>query len=193
MSEKRKIRLAIDMDGVCVNLTPYWLDLYFQETGELLKEEELTDFDLFKKVKHPKILDKILLSKRFFSKPQPYKDLMEYFPKLLIDERFEIIILTQIPRNSERAAFEKRMWLKNRFENFDQENFIGAHRKELINCDILLDDNPRHLEQWKNEDRKRLSICMDHSYNKGAQCDYRINNWKEFLVLLNKLWDERLN
>lgn len=180
----KKLKIAVDMDGVLVDLCTYWLDLYYQKTNELVREEDLVDFDMFKQVKQPKVLNKILLSKHFFSNPKPYKDTLEYFPKLLKDERFEVFIVTQCPRDSERAMFEKRMWLRKYFVDFDQKNFISAHKKYMIDADFLLDDNDRHLEDFRNENKK--SVCMSHCYNLNAVCDYRVENWKEFFELITK-------
>ena len=186
----KKIRLAIDMDGVIVNILQPWLEKYNTETGENIQVEDIKEWDLFKTVKQPKILNKILLSKHFFSTPKPYLDVLDVFPKLLKDERFEVFVLTRVPRGSERGMFEKRMWLKNHF-NFPQENFIAAHKKFMICADLLLDDQIENLRDFKKEDPKRLSVCFDHPYNQGAICDARVKSWKEFSLLLDKIWDTK--
>ena len=182
------------MDGVTTNIVTPWLEEYFQQTGERILEKDIKDFDLFKLVKQPGVLNKILLSKRFFSKPKPHLDVEEYFPKILKDKRFDVFVLTQCPRDSERAMFEKRMWLKKYFgEAFEQERFISAHHKYLIAGDLLLDDHPKHLKLFRDETWARLSVCFDHPWNQQAECDYRVKSWKEFSELLEKLWIEKWN
>ena len=183
------------MDGVTTNIVTPWLEEYFQRTGERIFEKDVKDFDLFKLVKQPKVFNKILLEKHFFSKPKPYLDVEEYFPKLLKDSRFEVFVLTQCPRDSERAMFEKRMWLKKYFgDAFDQERFISAHYKYTVAGDLLFDDNDKHLKLFREEDlARRISVCMDQPWNQKAESDYRVQNWKEFSELIEKLWETKWN
>ena len=58
----KKIRIALDLDGVIVDLLPTWLSLYNAETGENVLVSDIKEWDLFKQVKQPKILNKLLLS-----------------------------------------------------------------------------------------------------------------------------------
>lgn len=193
--QKKKIRLLFDMDGVIVDVTKPWIEEYFQRTGERIFEKDIKQFDLYKLVKRPNIFNEILLEKRFFLKPLPHLDVQEYFPKILKDERFDCFILTQCPCDSERAQFEKRMWLKKYFGDvFEQKRFISAHHKYLVAGNLLLDDNDRHLKMFRDEDRiNRISVCFDHFWNQNAECDFRVHNWKEISELLEKLWVEKWN
>ena len=187
----KKIRSAIDLDGCVVSLLPLWISLYNEETNENLQVSDIKEWDLFSQVKQPKILNKILLSKKFFQKPEPYLDVLEVLPGLLKDERFDIFISTQVPRSSPYAGWDKREWLRKYLPEFDLEKFISIHHKYLLRADVILDDHPRHLKQWMEEDSTRISIAMDHPYNREAKCSHRVNNWKEFSELLDKLWEEK--
>src|SRR3990167_1827001 len=186
----KKIRIALDCDGCIVDLLPQWLSMYNQETNENLQVSDIKEWDLFSQVKQPKILNKILLSKGFFQKPEPYLDVLEVLPKLLKDERFDIFIATQVPRSSPYAGWDKREWLRRWLPTFDLEKFISIHHKYLLQTDIILDDHPKHLKQWLDEDSTKVSVCMDHLYNREAVCSFRVNDWKEFSELLeNLLWE----
>ena len=187
----KKIRIALDCDGVIVDLLPTWLDLYNEQTGENVQVSDIKEWDLFKQVKQPKIINKILLSKGFFQKPKPYLDVLEVLPKLLKDERFDIFIVTQVPRSSPYAGWDKREWLRKYLPEFDLEKFISAHHKYLFRADVLLDDHPRHLKQWTEEEKNRYSVRMNHIYNNDAECTYSVSSWKEFETFLELSWQAK--
>ena|SRR3990167_7212405 len=185
----KKIRIALDCDGCIVDLLPQWLSMYNQETNENLQVSDIKEWDLFSQVKQPKILNKILLSKGFFQKPEPYLDVLEVLPKLLKDERFDIFIATQVPRSSPYAGWDKREWLRKWLPEFDLEKFISIHHKYLLRADVILDDHPRHLKQWLEEDGTRTAICMDHLYNKKAVHSARVYSWKGFEERMELQWN----
>lgn len=186
----KKLKIFLDCDGVIVSLLPTWLRLYNEQTGENVQVEDIKEWDLFSQVKQPKILNKILLSKKFFQKPEPYLDVLEVLPRLLKDERFDIFILTQVPRQSPYAGWDKREWLRKYLPQFDMERFISAHHKYLLSGKdrIILDDHPRHIKQWTKEGG--FAVCFDHPYNQEVKCSRRVNNWKEFKELLEIYWEE---
>ena len=184
----RKLKTFLDMDGVICNILLPWLSEYNHQTGENIQVEDIKEWDLFKQVKQPKVLNKILLSKKFFQKPEPYLDMLKVLPRLLKDERFDIYILTQVPRSSPYAGWDKREWLRKYLPQFDMERFISAHHKYLLSGRdrIILDDHPRHLKQWFEEGG--TTVCFDHPYNREATCTYRIGNWGAFEQILEEIW-----
>lgn len=185
----KKIRIALDMDGVICDLLSEWILEYNLQTNENIQVEDIKEWDLFKQVKQPKIINKILLSKGFFQRPKPYKDVLDVLPRLLKDKRFDIFIVTQVPRSSPYAGWDKREWLRKWLPDFDLEKFISAHHKYLLRADVLLDDHPRHLKQWLEEDGTRTAIVMDHLYNKQAIHSARVYDWKGFEERLELQWN----
>ena len=55
-----KIVVAVDQDGVLCDILTHWLSEYNEQTGENITEEDITEWDMFKFVKHPKVLQVLL-------------------------------------------------------------------------------------------------------------------------------------
>ncbi|MBI2449676.1 hypothetical protein HYV49_05260 [Candidatus Pacearchaeota archaeon] len=189
---KNKITVLFDQDGVLCDLLPSWLSLYNQETGENTKEEEITQFNLYDLVKYPDKLEEALAKKDLFLNVTPYKDCVQYFKKIIKDKAFDVFIVTQVPRCSIYGLYEKRLWMKKYFKKFSTDRIISAHRKYLIDGDILIDDNPKHLKDFREHKPGRISIAMDHPYNRDAECDYRVSNWKALYGILLEIKQKRM-
>src|SRR3990167_7352300 len=147
--QNKKKDFLVDMDGVLVNLISGWLALYRDQTGDNVTPEMITEWRVKKFVKYPDKLSKILNKCFFFYEAQPNKDVIEWFTKLLNDDRFRITILTQAPIDAPTAAFDKRLWMQKWFPTFNVHNMIFAHNKYMVNGDLIIDDNPVHLEKCK--------------------------------------------
>jgi len=167
------------MDGVLVDMLPYWLERYNLKTQENVSVNDVCQWDISKSLEWPDIAYLILEECGFFQRPQPFKDCIKYFSKLILDERFEVIILTQLPRSSVWGAHDKRIWTKRYFPSFDIANIIFAHRKEFVKGDYFIDDSPTHLRNWKRNNPKGLTIKVNHPYNKEQFANCSANNWKE--------------
>ena len=107
----------------------------------------------------------------------------EYFQKLIDDDRFDVVILTQPPRRADHSVREKRLWMQDRFSNFDHVNMVFTHRKELIRGDVLFDDCPDHLINWKKANPSKIIATITYPYNEDTKVDKRFDRkegWKEF-------------
>jgi len=185
----RKPILLIDMDCILVNMLPYWLDIYNEMSGENISSKDITEYEIRNFVKEPDLFDKILHEEGFFTNMKPMPGAVKYMRKL-IEEGFDIVILTQPPRKSAYAVKEKTDWLGKYFPEYDPANIVFCHRKELIDGDILFDDKPAHLVDWKKYHPRGTTITIEYPYNKDAPADVRFANqrnaWREFYELMSK-------
>ena len=99
--------MLIDMDCILVNMLPYWLDIYNEMSGEDISPKDITEYEIRNLVKEPEMFDEILHEEGFFVGIKPMPGAVKYMRKL-IDEGYNIVILTQAPRNSDYAIKEKR-------------------------------------------------------------------------------------
>jgi 5'(3')-deoxyribonucleotidase len=168
--------------GIVADILPYWFGKYNSLSGELIDWNIFPQWEVESLVKDSALLQWILEKPDFFYHLEPLPDVVEYFQKLL-DEDYQLVFLTQLPRNSEFAARDKRNWVKKYFPKFDTRNMIFTHRKELVRGALLLDDNPTHLINWKAMNPDKRTITIDYSYNREQTVDYRLNKqtaWKDF-------------
>lgn len=175
----------IDLDATTVDMTKVWLQKYNAAVDgkDPLTVDDLSTWDFFSHVKYPKILAKVLASKGFFYDLEPIKNSISVINKLL-NKNVDIVFLTQLPRRSKYAAEDKRKWIKKYFPDFDQRNVIFAHRKELVCGNLLFDDNPEHLINWRNFQNKKdlITASIEYPYNKNTKVNWRFQK--------NKAWND---
>jgi len=178
-------------------MTPVWLKAYHERSGELIDVNNLKDWNFENFVKYPDLFHEILREDNFFFNLDPLPGVIENLQRLM-DEDYDVVFLTQLPRKSDFAAKDKRSWIKKYFPKFDLENVIFAHRKLLVHGDILFDDNPHHLldwnKKWTNNWESQhlastlapLTVTIDYLYNQNVIANWRFMDkdtaWKEFYV-----------
>jgi 5'-nucleotidase len=173
---KRKPIFLIDMDSITVDMTPTWLKIYHERTGEKLLRKHHTEWAFGKIAKYPKELNAIYEEDGFFANLPPMPNAPEYITKLL-EKKVDVIFLTQLPRRSDFAAKDKRLWIEKHIPKFDQRNVIFAHRKHIVCGDLLFDDNPIHLRMWKEfHDFQALTATIDYPYNKDSP--FKLADWR---------------
>lgn len=188
MSKKK--RLLIDMDCIMVDMMPYWLSEYNRRSGENIRMKDLNTYWLRTIVSKPEIIDEILHEEGFFLDKPLMPGAGEYFERLVAEDRFDVVVLTQPPRRADHSVREKRIWMNKRFPNFEPFNMMFGHRKELVRGDLLFDDCPDHLINWKKANPKGVLATITYPYNEGTKVDVRFDResaWKDFYHFVNKL------
>jgi len=192
MSSKRtkKKTLLIDMDCTLVDMVVYWLKLYNKITGETLKEEDINVYEIQEICKRPDVMNNILAIPRFFYNLEPMPNAIKYF-NMLVEDGHEVILATQLPRRSEYAANDKRDWIRKYFPDFDLSNLVFIHKKYLLKGDVLFDDKPQHLIEWKRNNKKGKTCKIEFAYNKDCKSDFTFKNketaWEEFYETVSRM------
>lgn len=174
--------LLIDMDGVLVNMPPKWLEKYNKETGEDMQVSQITKHNFREFCQQPEVLDIVLHRSDFFYDMEPMPGAVEYFQKLM-DLGYDLVVVTQPPRNSDFAVRDKRRWMLKHFPSFDLTNMVFCHRKELVGGNLLFDDSPKQLNNWKAAHPEDMAVAMSWKYNEGVPVDFRFQKdvgWELF-------------
>lgn len=173
------MRILLDMDGVLADCLGYWLGLLNRYHGLDLKPTDITEWDTHRFCKDvpESVVYGYLSQPGFFRHLQPVEGAIDGV-NYLISEGHEVVIVTSCPR--EYGESDKRQWLKSHIPKLDPKNFISAHRKDLIQGDILLDDGVHNLEAWRDANIKGLAVCFDQPYNR-SYIGARSYDWKDFL------------
>jgi 5'(3')-deoxyribonucleotidase len=141
-------------------------------------------------VKDYKLLYSIIEKKDFFYNLCPISGSIKWFQKLIDDERFLTMVVTQPPRTCDFAVGDKRRWIKTYFPNFDLTNIIFTHKKFLIKGDVLFDDCADHLFNWNMNNVKGITAKILYPYNNNMPADWTFNDknkaWEEFYYKLDK-------
>ena len=73
---------------------------------------------------------------------------------------------------------DKYEWLLEHFPFLDPQHFVFCGRKNIINADYLIDDNPRQLAIFEGE-----SIMYTAVHNMNHHEYKRVNGWKDVEAL----------
>jgi 5'(3')-deoxyribonucleotidase len=135
----------------------------------------MTNWEFEATVKYPETLRDILTEEHFFSRLPQLGESVEYLTKLM-EKDAHVVFLTQPPRRSDYALRDKRRWIANNFPKFDLSGIIFAHYKYMVFGDLLMDDNPAHLNSWRefiSPHKPIVTATIDYKYNQDCQVDWR--------------------
>jgi 5'(3')-deoxyribonucleotidase len=171
-------------------MMPFWLKEYSKRSGELIKTKVLNTYWLRQIVSKPEIIDEILHEEGFFLDKPAMPGAVYYLRKLMEDDRFDVVVLTQPPRRADHAVREKRIWMQGRFPKYELSNMIFAHRKDMVRGDLLFDDCPDHIVGWKKRNPRGITATINYNYNLDTPCTVRFNKrvaWEEFYDFVTSL------
>jgi 5'-nucleotidase len=183
--------ILVDMDQILVDMVPSWLRSYEILSGDKIDPSMIYNYDFSKTVKYPELLNGMIEVPGFFYNLPPLPQAAVYFKQLSEDDRYETLVLTQPPRKADYAIKEKREWLLSYFPKFDPTNMIFTHKKYLVRGNLLFDDKPAHLREWKLWNKDGLTATIEYPYNLDTKVDYSFSRdvaWKDFYELVTKIF-----
>lgn len=107
--------------------------------------------------------------------------------KRLIDEKYDVRILTQPEWKSKYCMSDKVLWIKKYLPFFDLGNIIMTKLKQEVSGKgkILIDDNPEHLLKW--EENGGIGIAFVRSEYSKNWSGYQATNFDEVYDLIKKI------
>lgn len=170
----KKLRIGIDMDGILADFTNHLLDKYTDvHPEENVSEHDITTFDIEQHLKNKDLARSIWYRPGFFSGIPIYEGAADTLNQLQKDGH-EIVIITS-PSTS-WSATEKIQWLAKYFTflpgkvNFAGEykikNLVVTSEKHLVSCDVLIDDFPFNVTEYKRVHPHTFITSLLHAYNR---------------------------
>jgi 5'(3')-deoxyribonucleotidase len=186
---KEKTTLLIDLDCITVNMLPPWIKKYNELTGETIKLEDVKEYDISLVCTNEEVLYSILSEPDFFYNMEEMPNATKYLKKL-IDDGYNVIIVTQPPRIAEFAVRDKRRWILKHIPDFDLTNMIFCHKKEMIKGDLIFDDKPSHLKNWKETNPNGVTATLDWQFTKVKThfTGSLENGWAEFYEFVHQVF-----
>lgn len=173
------MKILIDIDGITANLLPHWL--YYiqalvtrQGDGELARKiarmdpiTGVTEWELHKctplDAVDPKKIYDVLNTHQFFeTMPVMYgaTDAIRH----LVEAKHEVYLVTA--RYGNYAHQETIAWVKKYFPFLDAEKqLIFAYDKHLLRADVLIDDKPQTLSNYKLYHPESEVLGIKYAYN----------------------------
>lgn len=172
------MRIGIDFDGVMNNMLTPWCE-YLSSMSKIKAnvqdikywdlQKTFTDLDKF-------TIQQCLKSPVFWNNVKPQPGAVDTI-KQFINDGYDVVVITAAwPPESLSIKFN--MCMQKHFPFINWKNVISTGRKDLIDIDILIDDNPVNLVE--SHSATKLLYC--YPYNEYAQ-NYNyltcVKNWKE--------------
>ena len=153
------MRILFDMDCILADTMGSFISWYngtvLREGGKPMTMEQVTSFEIKDHVEHPELVSKIFKTEGFFSSLQPLPGAVEAFKRL--SKRHECRVATS--SYGPQSAKEKLEWC-DRWLGLAYRDVIIGGKKHWIDADILIDDKPETMKQWK-----RVGISIAWPYN----------------------------
>lgn len=170
------MRIILDCDDVLFRCNETSLELL---NAELKTDYELSDItawgtlnnDLDKRIKYFNMPE-------FVRRLQPYDDAKEFVKKL--SEIAEIFICTTVPVNCLTARVES---ILEHFPEIPRDNIFLSGRKDILNADIILDDNPKNLI----ESNCKYPVLMQRPWNYNSSGFISVSTYEAFLELVKSI------
>lgn len=185
--------VCIDMDDTIENLLEVWVEELNKRYNKQYKLSDVIDWDMVKCFPDltPDQILSVLDDLSIYDKVRPYKDAQKYIKLLNDNDDFEIYIATRT--HPHVFTYKMENLLFKYFPFFKNRQIICIANKQLLNCDVLIDDAVHNLVGGDYD-----KILMDMPYNKNCisvdinDLDYnrdvikRATNWKDiynYLIL----------
>ena len=183
--KKNEYIICVDMDDTIEDLLPTWLK-WIEKLYNIHRDiEDITDWDLenFFPLTKEEIFQPLMIDD-FWKDVRPKKDAVKYL-KQLKEDGFKIFICTHshyktLPSKMENVLFKY-------FPYIEWNDVIVMHRKQLVNCDVLIDDGYHNLYGGKYH-----KILFDRPWNRKISDDsvVMLDNWKDIYDQVNQWYLE---
>lgn len=168
--------IGADLDDVLWGLLEAWLDRYNDVADDNIAPSDIKSWDIAQYIKNGtrEMLFYILEQDDFWDTVQPIPDSQVYLKKL-IDDGYDVNIVTA---SSYKVLKPKMNRFYELFPFIKNKQVIVTERKQMIDLDVLIDDNPANLC-----DSSYIKVLFDAPHNQwcneheiGA---VRLSNWKD--------------
>lgn len=180
------MRIAIDLDGVLANSMKTWLKIWYEETGQLMKFEELNEWFFWRKLgideeTFVRILNKAWI--RWIEIPPTEDDIDGKVYKLKTLGSVDIV--TARPKSTKEYALK---WLNYYKISFDKYVWTrNSLAKAKLRYDVYIDDSPSMIEALENTGK--LLLLYAQPWNRDVQEKENVKivkNLDEAYLFLNR-------
>lgn len=175
--------IMCDFDDTINQLIPAWVSWINSTYGYTVDCSDVVDWDLTK-VFVGLTQDDICtaLHSADFWQSVPAKKDAPYYIKKLIEDGFSFYICTSTDYRLVQPKFDNCLFRLLPF--FDRHNIITTYNKQLMRCDVLIDDGAHNIDGPYHG----LLIDMPHNQHIRGKNIRRVYNWKEIYANIHQLF-----
>lgn len=181
--------IGCDMDDTLTHLVKPWILYLNKQHGKDVNPDGELNWDL--KVHYPDLTNEEifapLFDPEFWPHVDPLPDAVETVKKL-IDEGFQFYVVTSSNYKTLASKFPEALF--KHFPFIDRHRVITTYNKQLIRCDILIDDGPHNIVGPYRG--LLMHAPHNHSFDEAAYSNVkRVYSWKEVYAEVHKSFDAR--
>lgn len=164
------MRFLVDVDGVVADLVAGVLEILNKRFRKNYHHYNITDFYFFDPAKKILTPGECHFAKNFLSRPgfvyrmQAYPGSEDYM-NMIRDAGHEVVFVTAHWNASESWTYDRTLWLEE-MVGAKASDVIFAHRKELIQGDVLIDDHYKNCEDYAAANPNAKVLMYDRPWNK---------------------------
>lgn len=182
---KNCFTICIDMDDTIEDLLPAWLKWLSGEYHLERTVDDVTGWDILGLFPFltPEQIYAPLFSADFWKNVKPKEDAI-YYIKKLIEDGHDVYVCTASHYSS--VDHKMREVLEKHFPFIDYRHIIVAYNKQMIKCDIMIDDGIHNLVGGDY-----LKILYNAKHNAMCDCESehirRASSWEEIYNIVKDL------
>lgn len=181
--------IAVDMDDVIENLLEAWLNWLNTTYKTSVRLNDVDDWELekFYPALTKEQIYEPLSKEEFWTTVKPKQDAITYLKKLRTEECQDIYIVTNAKYDT--VKFRMEHIIKKYFPFIEEDRVIICSKKQLIKCDIMIDDNIDNLtyaNYWKFLFNAPHNQKLNLSHYDDAKIK-RFNNWKQIYETIKQM------
>ncbi|SHJ31365.1 5'(3')-deoxyribonucleotidase [Palleronia salina] len=178
------MRIAIDMDEVLADTNAAKLT-FLRERGYSFTEDEMTGRKVTELVSDEDAarVETMLHRGVVFGNVDVIEGAQEALARLVEDH--EVYIATAAMEYP-ASCVHKVAWMERHFPMVPVLNLVLCGDKSIIAADVLIDDSPRHFENFGG-----IGVCFDALHNRGQDVAHRLMRWSDAPDLIDRLEQER--
>ncbi|MBO4839398.1 MAG: hypothetical protein J5493_08540 [Lachnospiraceae bacterium] len=157
----RKLTILVDMDGTIESLLDVWLNRLNKKYNRNVKFEDITSWDiskLYDGLSQTDVMNEVL-DDSIWQEVQPINGAYNVLKKW-IAEGHHVYIVTATPYQSLKAKMDDLLF--RCFPFISWENVIITSNKQLLKCDVMIDDGIHNLIGGEYK-----KILFDAPYNRS--------------------------
>lgn len=163
------MRCLLDLDGVCCDLLPTWLDMYSMLGGETIAPDSVTTYDIGIAKDREKLFR--ALAHVQYSDVAPFDGVAEAI-NMLRSTVHSVRFVSYVPECAPAHFAGKAAWCARFIPGFEASEliFCASEEKAYVTGEWLVEDRPLALKQWgyRNFARKDQLFLINQPYNQES-------------------------
>lgn len=174
-AETGRIRIGVDVDGVLGDFDGASLaimkGMFLPSEVPDIENRTTWNFDALIPPHHREAFWAHLATPGFHRELRPYPGAKAGMQRLKLYGR--VYIVTSPLDNATTWTHEREQWLAQHF-GVHRLRVTHTHAKYAFDCDVLLDDNPAHVNAWAEEGHTGTPILWSQPYNEHTHLHPRV-------------------